>query len=110
MSYPTQLSQGWSKLAEEIDAEIARARRKFPGANLLTTALTEEHGEAVRAVLEHYYAISASDGSKPLAKDVRDSIQKHRSAVRKELIQTAAMCVRLALEGDPIHLLSPEVE
>ncbi len=96
MSYPIHLSQGWSYFAEMIDAEIARARKKFPDPALLTTALTEEHGEAIRAVLEHYYKAKAG---REASKDLDE--------VRKELIQTAAMVVRLATEGDPVHLLPP---
>lgn len=67
--------------------EVARARAKFPGNKLCVTAFTEEHGEAVRAVLEHYYA--------PSPEKLAD--------VRKELIQTIAMAVRLLEEGDPVH-------
>ena len=89
MSYPIVLSQGWGNLADAIDQEIARARRKFPRSDYLTTALTEEHGEAVRAILEHLH----------------DPSDAKRGEVRKELIQTAAMCIRLLMEGDPIHLL-----
>lgn len=89
MSYPITLSQGWSTMAEEIDAEIARARKKFPRPDYLVTALTEEHGEAVRAVLEYLH--------EPTVQRLAD--------VRKELIQTAAMCIRLAQEGDPKHQL-----
>lgn len=98
MGYPIQLSGGWAKLAEEVDDELARARKKFPDSKLVTTALTEEHGEAVRAVLEHYYL----EPSCP--KEIRD---KYRAAVRKELVQTMAMCIRLEMEGDEVHKLSP---
>lgn len=98
MTYPIVLSQGWSKFADEVDAELKRARTKFPKSFLLTTALTEEHGEAIRAVLEHYYASEKGGVSE---KD----LAKLRAEVRKELVQTAAMCIRLALEGDPIHCL-----
>ena len=104
MSYPITLSQGWSRLASEIDAEIKRARAKFPEPGLLTTALTEEHGEAIRAVLEHYYLMRRGGSGTP------GDLKRARDEVRKELIQTAAMCVRLALEGDPVHLLTSEAE
>lgn len=109
------LSQGWNKLADEIDEEIKRARAKFPNPLLLTTALTEEHGEAIRAVLEHYYAVNERDaayvaGHIAAAHALTDPINKARAEVRKELIQTAAMCIRLALEGDPAHRLSPQSE
>lgn len=90
MSYPVTLSQGWSRLAEDVDAEIARARAKFPQPDFLTTAMTEEFGEAVRAVLEH------------MAKGQTLGL---RLDVRKELVQAIAMAVRLEIEGDPIHRL-----
>lgn len=113
MTYPVVLSQGWNKLADEIDEEIKRARAKFPNPLLLTTALTEEHGEAIRAVLEHHYAVNKRDaayiaGNVDAALAMSDAIDKTRAEVRKELIQTAAMCIRLALEGDPAHRLSPQ--
>lgn len=74
---------------QEVLAEMARARAKFPDPQLLLTAFTEEAGEVVKAVLDHY----AGKG------DLAD--------VRKELIQTAAMVGRLLEEGDPIHGLPP---
>ena len=73
--------------------EVARARAKFPGNKLCVTAFTEEHGEAVRAVLEHYYAPSP----------------ERLGDVRKELIQTIAMAVRLLEEGDPVHGLPANI-
>lgn len=111
MSYPIMLSQGWAKLAEEVDNELARARAKFPNSKLVTTALTEEHGEAIRAVLEHYYALERMQRPSDmphLAKQER--IRKYRAAVRKELVQTMAMCIRLELEGDEAHQLTPAEE
>ena len=75
----------------EVEAEMERARKKFPCPNLLVTAFSEEAGEVVKAVLEHY------EGKGSLAD------------VRKELIQTAAMVGRLLEEGDPIHLLNPPI-
>lgn len=58
--------------------EAARARRKFPGNNHLLIALGEEYGETVKACL---------DESTP--------------EVYVEAVQTAAMALRLATEGDP---------
>lgn len=106
MSYPVQLSQGWSALADKIDEELYRARKKFPTPDYLVTALTEEHGEAVRAVLEHMYLVNKREGMQ--AGDWVLLTAEAREAVRKELIQTAAMCVRLYMEGDPVHKLPGE--
>lgn len=58
--------------------EIARARRKFPKRDLLLAALGEEYGETVKACLD-------------------ESTQN----VYAEAVQTAAMALRLAIEGDP---------
>lgn len=114
MSYPITLAGGWSKLAEEVDDELARARRKFPRTTLLTTALSEEYGEAIRAVLELRSAIKKAERddypSDERFYDVaarkamhRENIAARRAELRKELVQTMAMCVRLELEGDPAH-------
>lgn len=104
MSHPVYLN-GWGKLAEEVDEELHRARAKFPSSEFSTTALTEEQGEAVRAVLEHLFVVRA------VADPERDRLRPPpplktlRSQVRKELIQTIAMAIRLELEGDAVHLL-----
>ncbi len=73
----------------------------------MTTALTEEHGEAIRAVLEHYYALRSALNHAQIG---RSEVSKYRAAVRKEIVQTMAMCIRLELEGDPAHDLTPGVE
>ena len=72
------------RFAEELDRflaavkeEVVRARTKFPGRRIMGLAMAEEFGELVKALLDEY----AAD-------------------VRKEAVQTAAMCVRVALEGD----------
>jgi hypothetical protein len=84
----------------EVDAELVRARAKFPSTHLVTTALSEEYGEAVRAVLEHYYVSGKTEAS-------TEMVQAARAAVRKELVQTAAMAVRLEEEGDEVHHVVP---
>lgn len=61
-----------------IAAEVGAAKAKFPSPEALLAALSEEYGEVAKAVLSESWA-----------------------NVRKEAIQCAAMCVRLALEGDP---------
>lgn len=71
----------------DVGDELRRARAKFPGTNLLTTAFAEEAGELVKAILDGYNG-KASD-------------------IYTEAIQTIAMVVRLLEEGDPIHRLEP---
>ncbi len=61
-----------------VAIEVGSATRKFPSPEALAMALAEEFGEVAKAVLSESWA-----------------------NVRKEAIQCAAMCVRLALEGDP---------
>jgi Ser/Thr protein kinase RdoA (MazF antagonist) len=73
----------------EVLTEMARARAKFPEPELLLTAFTEEAGEVVKAVLDHY------------------SAKGELADVRKELIQVGAMVGRLLEEGDPVHRLPP---
>lgn len=68
--------------------EVARARKKFPNPDLLTTAFAEEAGELVKAILDNYHG-------KP-------------SNVYEEAIQVIAMAVRLIEEGDPVHRLEPK--
>jgi hypothetical protein len=63
--------------------EANRARGLYPNPNHLTLALAEEAGEITKAVLDH------RQGKADLA------------SVRKEIVQTMAMCLRLATEGDP---------
>lgn len=62
---------------DQVRAELAHARSKFPGDRIMTLAMAEEFGELVKAVLD-----------------------EHSSDVRKEAVQTAAMAARVALDGD----------
>ena len=81
----------------EVMNEVERAQAKFPSPDYLTTALAEESGEAIRAVMEYMFAVKRNKSESDLL--------ALRREVRKELVQTMAMCIRLELEGDPIHLL-----
>jgi NTP pyrophosphatase (non-canonical NTP hydrolase) len=65
------------KLMDEIFAELARARKKFPGDNVTTLALVEEVGELAKATFE-----------------------ESRERVRQEAVQVAVMAMRVALDGD----------
>lgn len=60
--------------------EVQRARKKFPTNELLFAALVEEVGEA--------------------AKSLQDETREQLVA---ELVQVAAMALRLAVEGDPSY-------
>jgi hypothetical protein len=71
------------KLCIDACHEANRARGLFPKSDHLTLALAEEAGEVTKAVLDH------RQGKCGLA------------GVRKEIVQTMAMCLRLAAEGDP---------
>lgn len=65
------------RLADEIRAELMRARAKFPGKNVTFAALVEEVGELATATFE-----------------------ESRAAVRKEAVQVAVMAMRMVLDGD----------
>ena len=75
-----------TKLFDQVRAECARARKKFPEPTYTMTALTEEVGELARAVL-HTVGTSEPD---PYA----------AGQVEAEAIQVMAMCVRLLHDGD----------
>lgn len=64
-------------LADEILAELVRARTKFPGKNVTFAALVEEVGELATATFE-----------------------ESRDRVRKEAVQVAVMAMRMVLDGD----------
>lgn len=69
--------------------ELSSARKLWPNTQDLVLAMAEEAGETVQAVLSH----------------------KHQGgdahAILKEAVQTAAMAVRLATEGDTSHPYDP---
>lgn len=83
---------------KDIEAELERARAKFPGTWQVMNALTEEVGELANALLEQDY--QKGYGSAAVLND----------AVRKEAIQVAAMAIRLLEEGDTTFPLYSLVE
>ena len=99
-----------------VQEELVKAKAKFPEPDFLTTAMSEEAGELVRAILNHKYA---EDAYNSYAEALQYSSQKSKlndldtacgvalDEVQKEAIQTIAMCVRLLMEGDPVHSLPP---
>ncbi len=66
------------RTANEIDAELGRARKAFPTTAHMTVALVEEVGEVARALLQ----------GKPAGE------------LRRECIQVAVMAIRVMEEGD----------
>lgn len=64
-------------LLEDIKAELARARNKFPGDGVTMLALMEEVGELAKATFE-----------------------EPRANVRSEAVQVAVMAMRVILDGD----------
>lgn len=66
------------KTLAAIDAEVMRARSKFPGNRFLLAALTEEVGELAQAMLQ----------------------DKSRDEIRKEAVQVACVAIRIIEEGD----------
>lgn len=67
----------------EVASEVHRARELFPTNKYMLAALSEEAGEVANALIEHSRGTLTD-------KDVWE-----------ECVQTAAMAVRVALEGDP---------
>lgn len=61
----------------DLVAEIERARRKFPDSAHMMVALSEEHGELARALLDESW-----------------------DRVRAEAIQVACCAIRIATESD----------
>jgi hypothetical protein len=62
---------------DEVRAELARARAKFPGGPLTTIALMEEVGELAKATIE-----------------------ESQERVYDEAVQVAVMAIRCAIDGD----------
>ena len=72
-----------TRFLNDVANEVHRAQKLFPMREHGLAALFEEVGEAAQALIDH----NRGDQS---AEDVYT-----------ELVQSAAMCVRMAVEGDP---------
>lgn len=69
-------------MLNDIVEELERAREKFPENNHKLTAFNEEVGELNKAILQHQYGNVTAE------------------QVYKEAVQTAAMAIRVGVEGD----------
>jgi len=87
------------ELANEIIAELEHARSKFPEYpdDLLSTVviMVEEAGEALKLANEMHYMHKGRDYAN--ATDILD--------LRKEYIQTAAMCMRALLDAECLRVV-----
>lgn len=72
------LCDDFKNLAVELQAEVGRARAKFPRNANLNLALQEEVGELARAQLQG----------------------EDRDRIRREALQVMGLCVRIMEEGD----------
>lgn len=82
----TLLCDRMKNIATELQAELDRARAKFPNGYNLNAALMEEVGELASAQMQ----------------------QLGWMAIRKEAIQVMAVAVRIMEEGDASLTLNPE--
>ena len=81
------------KVLADIEAELDRARTKFPSNVDVLPALTEEVGELSQALIQQKHEPHKG-------KTDRD--------VYMEAIQTAVVAIRIASEGDPNFPYNPE--
>lgn len=70
-----------ANIFKDIGAEVAAARSKYPSNQFMIAALMEEVGEASQAMIDHSFG--------------KDS----KSHIYLELVQVAAVAIRLMLEG-----------
>jgi NTP pyrophosphatase (non-canonical NTP hydrolase) len=80
------------KLFKDSVEEAKRAKKKFPKPELLLTAMTEEHGELVKAIM-----------------DCRQG-KASQEDIKQEMIQLIAMIIRLFNEGDPAHKMGSLIQ
>lgn len=71
-----------SDFLDAVQAEVIRARNLFPTNKHMLAVMAEEAGEVCKAMLD------------------RDNGTAADADVYEECVQTAAMCLRLAVEGD----------
>lgn len=76
-----------------IEAEVARARAKFPAGRHLMVALTEEVGELAEALLK-----TEEEGD--LSSHRVNTDVSRRARVREEAVQVACVAIRIIEEGD----------
>lgn len=74
---------------QAVREELERARSKFPGNEHQANAMSEEAGETVKALLEHEFEGGEAE------------------AIYREAVQTAAMALRVATEGDSTFSYDP---
>ena len=93
------------KSLAELSAEVARARRKFPGARFLFTALVEEYGELGELMdIVHLLDLYAKLGARIGNGLGRALIQgKGRERIRAEALQVACVAMRIYEESDPVY-------
>jgi hypothetical protein len=72
-----------NQIMVHVEAELVRARKKFPDNKFLLLAFNEEAGEVTKAMLDQHYKNS-----------------HHSTEIYAEIIQAIAMGVRLIQEGD----------
>jgi len=77
----------------DIEAELTRARAKFPDNTDVLPALTEEVGELNQALIQHKH---------------EPCKQKTHEHIYQEAVQVAVMAIRVATEGDPNFPYHPE--
>ena len=86
----TSLRVSNEQVLADIEAELARARAKFPGNAMTFHALAEEQGELAQALLN----LAHGKGT--------------HGAIYVEAVQVAAMAIRVATEGEAGSDYEPE--
>lgn len=99
------------EFVKAVEAEILRARTKFPDSTCSLAALMEEVGELANALLEEQFAIKRHMEVLPLLGNInesggaayqvhRDIAHQFRERVFMEAVQVAVMAQRVAIDGD----------
>lgn len=79
---------------EAVEEELLKARNKFPANKHMVHAFTEEHGEVVKAMLDQYHSKMSHQAYAP------EEYDRDNQEIKKELIQTICMAIRVLQEGD----------